>query len=48
MLRENASWKTVFPMIKLWFYVETRSMLMGLTNSPERVDAFIRYGWLSE
>lgn len=48
VLREKTSWKTIIPMAKLWIYVETRSLLMGLTNSPERVDAFVRYGWLSE
>lgn len=48
VLGEKASLMTVIPMVKLWFYVETRSLLMGITNSPERVNAFVRYGWFSD
>ena len=38
----------LLPMVKIWLYVETRSMLMSLADSPAIVDAFVRYGWLSE
>lgn len=35
-------------MAKLWLYAEARSMLTSFALSPAVVDAFIRYGWLSE
>ena len=47
-LREQVSLKTLLPMLKLWFFMEFRSLFMAPQNSPQIVDAFVRYGWLSE
>ena len=47
-LREQVSLKTLLPMLNLWFFMEFRSLFMAPQNSPQIVDAFVRYGWLSE
>lgn len=47
-LRDQMSVSTLFPMLKLWFFMECRSLFLAPQNAPQIVDAFIRYGWLSE
>ena len=47
-LRDRMSVSTLFPMLKLWFFMECRSLFLAPQNAPQIVDAFIRYGWLSE
>ncbi|PWN54432.1 ABC1-domain-containing protein [Violaceomyces palustris] len=41
--------KEALPMLKLWLYMEARSLFVGfLDASPSTVDAFVRYGWTSD
>lgn len=47
-LREQISISSLLPMLKLWLYMECRSLVLAPQNSPQIVDAFVRYGWLSE
>lgn len=47
-LREHMSISSLLPMLKLWLYMECRSVFLAPQNAPQIVDAFIRYGWLSE
>ncbi|WFD34508.1 hypothetical protein MCUN1_001349 [Malassezia cuniculi] len=35
-------------MAKVWLYAEARSLLASFTTSRAVVDAFVRYGWISE
>ncbi|KAN0060217.1 hypothetical protein ACQY0O_007546 [Thecaphora frezii] len=47
--KDGSEIKSKMPMIKLWAYMEARSLLEGFVEAnPATVDAFIRYGWHSE
>ncbi|SPO40048.1 related to unusual protein kinase [Pseudozyma flocculosa] len=46
---EGSGAGSAMPMLKLWAYMEARSLLEGfLEANTATVDAFIRYGWHSE
>lgn len=46
MLAHRHEIKNLSPMIKLWFWMEARSWLLGVADRAS-VDAFVRYDWLS-
>ncbi|PWN37542.1 ABC1-domain-containing protein [Meira miltonrushii] len=46
MLAHRHDIKNLSPMIKLWFWMEARSWLLGVADRAS-VDAFVRYDWLS-
>lgn len=49
MVHDKGGMKQAMPMIKLWLYMEARSLLSGFVEaSPATVDAFARYGWFSD
>lgn len=47
-LRENLTLSKLLPMVKLWFIIEGRALVMPMLGSQNLVDAFVRYGWFSE
>lgn len=47
-LRDQMTFSNFLPMLKLWFFMEARSFLKMGPSSPQVVDAFVRYGWMSD
>lgn len=46
--RENMSVANIWPMFKLWVYLEARSLFANTQHLAHVVDAFVRYGWFSD
>lgn len=48
VFRQNISFSTLLPMLKLWIYTELRGIFIPSASAPQVVDAFVRYGWFSD
>lgn len=46
MTEQNPS--QMLGMAKFWLYAEARSLLTSFAASRAVIDAFVRYGWISE